>query len=366
MWLFIALRRTFTTETEHSFRRELLTTPAFLLMYTPHCSFCKALLPIWSDLGDRYENESSVIIAQVDCSLYDDICARFASSRGLPSLYTIKKGRTQVIRPERSMNAFVKIVEELKSTASSIQCARYPAEYDSTFPFFVFRSNNLSDEEVCTNLLRILSILPESQDRLYYESPAPNTSYIAHLTDSVSVEYFGRYTYSEMIRFTKDYLMTPFGYWRVDDGPISTRRFVFVVHEGGGVLQSFLPIAVARIREVVVGSLRYDDFRAVEPNVTFQTPAVFILNVRKSRFAIAEKVTSARFEELLDLVLRGRLEADARTRLPNLFPRLSDPLGSESEEVRLPRRIGKWVGIAIVLVVVFGIVIRRARVRKVE
>jgi hypothetical protein len=159
--------------------------------------------------------------------------------------------------------------------------------------------------------------------------------------------------------------MSPFGYWRVDDGPITTRRFLFVVHGGAGVLETFRPIATERGREFVVGALRYEDFHAEEPDVEVEVPAVLILNRRKERFAIVQNVRTAQeFGRVLERVIKGELEAEAKIRMPRLFPRLVD--GPTEQKVEMEKKgSGRgWVwavrgGGGIVVVVMIGLVVGR-------
>jgi thiol-disulfide isomerase/thioredoxin len=362
----LALTRILTDETQHLCVREFATVPAFLLMHSPSCGHCRAVLPLWEALAARYANESRVIVAQVDCGLHRGVCSRLAAQWGIPSFFVFKKGRGAEVRPERSLAAFAAIVEGLLRADLSVPCFRYPDEFEPAYPHFIFRSGDLPGAELCRHLQGIRRALPEAQDRLYYASPAPRTGYAAHLSEAVAVEYAGEYAYQHMVRFTKDYLMAPFGYWRVDDGPVSARRFVFVVHGGHDVVERFRPVAFDYIREFVVGGLRYEDFRAVEPNVTVQLPAVVVLNRESGRFAIVGGVATAdQFGRLLERVLAGKAEARGTTRLPNLFPRLVDGAAGGGRQGRAAGWYAGWAGLLLVAVLI-AVVLRRRRVPKQE
>jgi hypothetical protein len=102
--------------------------------------------------------------------------------------------------------------------------------------------------------------------------------------------------------------------------------------------------------------MRYEDFHASEPELALTVPAVVILDKRKARFAIVEKVeTAERFAEIIDQVMGGEMESHAKIRLPNLFPRLVDPPPDVEIYFSLFGK-GRWLWIVAALLVA-GVII---------
>jgi protein disulfide-isomerase A6 len=41
------------------------------------CGHCKALAPVWAELGEAFAGSSSVVIGDVDCTVEESICNDF-------------------------------------------------------------------------------------------------------------------------------------------------------------------------------------------------------------------------------------------------------------------------------------------------
>jgi hypothetical protein len=205
----------------------------------------------------------------------------------------------------------------------SIPCLIWPLEFDQKYPSFIYRSKVLPLEEVCRTLQQIAKFLPFLARNMYYDRNPTETSYTVMLNETTVVKYTGELFYPLMTRFTKDYSLEPFGMWRVDEGPMTLRRFGFVVYENQTTLKDFKPIAQDFVLDIVIGATHLVHFSELHPEMTFQLPAVFIMNRRKSGFLMREGVSDpADFAKLLAQVVKGELDAEMTMKLPQLFPKL--------------------------------------------
>jgi hypothetical protein len=53
---------------------------ALSLAWIHRCGHCKAIAPAWKELGDHYAGSSSVLIADVDCTVEEKLCSEFEVS----------------------------------------------------------------------------------------------------------------------------------------------------------------------------------------------------------------------------------------------------------------------------------------------
>ncbi|OCT61618.1 hypothetical protein XELAEV_18047646mg [Xenopus laevis] len=92
------------------------TTNTFIMFYAPWSQECKALFPIWEELGMTYENHKNVTIAKIDCTANDIklmVLDRYPYFRFFPAGSSTQSTR---YTGERTLSAFIEYLEhEMKS-----------------------------------------------------------------------------------------------------------------------------------------------------------------------------------------------------------------------------------------------------------
>jgi len=73
--------------TDKNFDSEVIKSGkgSIVKFFAPWCGHCKALRPTWDKLADKWANDDSVNVADVDCTVEDSLCSKF-EVRGYPTL----------------------------------------------------------------------------------------------------------------------------------------------------------------------------------------------------------------------------------------------------------------------------------------
>jgi len=64
---------------------------AFIKFLAPWWGHCKAMKPAWDKLGAEYKDSSSVVIADADCTVHQDLCQKY-DVKGYPTIKYYKDG----------------------------------------------------------------------------------------------------------------------------------------------------------------------------------------------------------------------------------------------------------------------------------
>lgn len=78
--------------TEENFAKHVSSGNHFVKFYAPWCSHCQRLAPTWEQLAKTLQNEETVSIAKIDCTVYRPICQDF-EVKGYPTLLWIEDGK---------------------------------------------------------------------------------------------------------------------------------------------------------------------------------------------------------------------------------------------------------------------------------
>nr|XP_021189096.2 thioredoxin domain-containing protein 5 homolog [Helicoverpa armigera] len=105
---------------EETFETFLEKELVFINYFAPWCAHCMQLSPLWLKLGERFQNETRVIIADVDCVQSKPIC-EMEKINGLPTLILYKdKKIVNVEHGGRPLESLITLVtEHLQDTNTS-------------------------------------------------------------------------------------------------------------------------------------------------------------------------------------------------------------------------------------------------------
>ena len=83
----------------------------FVKIYSPTCGHCKRMESDWNELANKYCNQSSVLIGQIDGSKYDTVLLRF-DLKGFPSVLLFEGANYYEYIGDRSMRSLDDFLKE--------------------------------------------------------------------------------------------------------------------------------------------------------------------------------------------------------------------------------------------------------------
>merc|ERR1712154_358214 len=84
--------------------------------YAPWCGHCKQLVPIWDELGEKYKDHETIVIAKMDSTANE---LEEVKVQGFPTIKLFKKGTNEIVdyNGDRTEEGFSKFLEELPAKA---------------------------------------------------------------------------------------------------------------------------------------------------------------------------------------------------------------------------------------------------------
>jgi len=78
--------------------------------YAPWCGHCKQLAPIWDELGEKYKDHETIVIAKVDSTANE---LEEVKVQGFPTIKLFKKGTNEIVdyNGDRTVAGFSKFLE---------------------------------------------------------------------------------------------------------------------------------------------------------------------------------------------------------------------------------------------------------------
>merc|ERR1711997_213177 len=79
--------------------------------YAPWCGHCKQLTPIWDELGEKYKDHESIVIAKMDSTANE---LEEVKVQGFPTIKLFKKGTNEIVdfNGDRTVEGFSKFLDE--------------------------------------------------------------------------------------------------------------------------------------------------------------------------------------------------------------------------------------------------------------
>ncbi|CAH1773728.1 unnamed protein product, partial [Owenia fusiformis] len=120
--------------TRETFSDAVTSTPHFVMFYAPWCGHCKRLAPTWDELAKKFNEEASIIIGKVDCTIETALCSD-QGVQGYPTLKFFNKATEGVkYKGQRQIPEFEKFMKESLKASAEKKEAEVPVATDEAPP----------------------------------------------------------------------------------------------------------------------------------------------------------------------------------------------------------------------------------------
>merc|ERR1711962_1394518 len=88
--------------------------------YAPWCGHCKQLAPIWDELGEKYKDHETIVIAKMDSTANE---LEEVKVQGFPTIKLFKKGTNEIVdyNGDRTEEGFSKFLEEASEAKAEVK-----------------------------------------------------------------------------------------------------------------------------------------------------------------------------------------------------------------------------------------------------
>merc|ERR1711994_303546 len=99
---------------QHLMSQEVALNPekdVLVEFYAPWCGHCKQLTPIWDELGEKYKDHETIVIAKMDSTANE---LEEVKVQGFPTIKLFKKGTNEIVdyNGDRTVEGFSKFLED--------------------------------------------------------------------------------------------------------------------------------------------------------------------------------------------------------------------------------------------------------------
>jgi hypothetical protein len=294
----LSLRMVITNENQPEMMRLSATIPVLGFFHTRRCGHCTVVEPVWANLTERYENDSSLLLVDCECTENLGACDKTSRMASFPTFLLIHNGNTAHIRIEnRTLENFVDIVEEIKGWNPEVPCQRWFNQTDR-YPYLVL---SWPDDEItaCNKLIELESRIPGFAYRMFLGKREDEMKVTFIMQKHDFQPYLGPLD-DEFISYANDYLHPSIGSWPVEESEtITHRRFGILIYNESSQLRSAQEFGRNQSANYAFTSMNLTTFLADYPQLAFEEddlPALAVFNTEKTSFVI---VLGASFDQKL-------------------------------------------------------------------
>ena len=308
LYLLLGLRMEVTEENADEYRSIVAKVPAFLFFYSERCGHCRHVHPTVTELGNKYENDTDILIAEFNCGRLP--CHNFTRVQYYPTFAIRYNGTTMKVRLERNLDAFIETVESVKSWDPNFKCRRYFNQSDD-YPFFII-SYNMEQAAACDELMKLQKRLSKAAEgKLLLAERTEKPRMLVSYDKQKAFEYEGSLDDANIVWFITDHLHTALGAWKVEKQwkLIRYRRVGFFVHTDDRQIHRatytantlFPKVAIARIS----GAEYQKEYPSFDPEK--DAPAFGLFSKDGSKYVLYKNVNfNTDFaKEITDLIDSG-------------------------------------------------------------
>jgi hypothetical protein len=313
--LALGLRMTITNDNLPEMKNLSESIPVFGFFHTRMCGHCLHVEPVWANLTELYENDTSILLVDSECNTHRQACDNISRMPSMPTFVLIYNNRTFHIRIEnRSVANFARIIEEVKDWNPALPCSRWFNQTNG-YPYLIV---SFPDDEVtsCNKLIELQWRIPSLHYRILLGKPDDGDK-VRFVKGKDMVRPWNGPLDDEFIAFAQDHLHPSIGFWPLEEGKqIVHRRLGLYIYNSSSEIKEGEDFAKNQSDNYAFTRMNLSAFQADYPEIVFEdddTPALAIFNREQTAFYLMKSV-------LFDLDMK-----DYFTEMVNAWD-LEDPL----------------------------------------
>jgi thiol-disulfide isomerase/thioredoxin len=275
--------------------------PIFIFCYSPYCNHCQEIKPRWYNLSEKYKDDPKILMVDVDCNSFYDICAKTFLSKVYPNFVRILKANPKVIHPHDSYDGLEERINELKALNMDELCERYPKQNKQRYPALVVSlKGNMST--CCSFIDKIVgddkSLIPV----LYAKDKQKEEKIEAYITHSVAFPMKKKFTLSNIKDFVNEYKTPNFGMVKWAEVLEKRRKILILIVKDQEQADNFENVAAANSEKIYWGRMsdkKYLEFTFSRIN-SDKLPAAMLSDESHSKYVLIHNVDPSNITEQLN------------------------------------------------------------------
>ena len=282
--------------------------PVFILFYSPYCGHCIRMHPAWISFMNKYENDTGILVAEVDCYNMRKVANKLARIDGYPTIMFVEKGVFTEVSVARTEEAFAKKAEELKTLFGTKTCKVISSSKEINYPAFLLRAkgNKTNSCVAVSNISRISGWDKKDFYVMVGENITQNM-FEFFVSENVSTLYNGNST-DDMIQFVKDLMVKNLDNWKLKDVLNNFRKIVYILYENGVDLVAFRSILNQNADRLLFGKIDIKKFNKKYSGIvnisSTDLPALMFYEKEENLFKLVPKLT--KFDDFNRAVVNAR------------------------------------------------------------
>jgi len=297
-------------------------TPVLIMCHTPWCSHCKKSLPIFRSLGEKFENNSKIVMGAIGCDLEKELCNKLSVSQ-YPSFVILYNGETKHVHSffsEKSLDDYIKRIISIENgdffDGSSCNTSTFP------FVFYQTKFDNSIPQNIIKNIMLFYPSIGKKSFCIQKNQSLNDNeiNIIVSLGKGVNVGLYGTNDYPSASYFLIQNSHAYFGEFSLSSIMNQDRPIVLLFTSKRNQINDFRNIALDYINDFVFVDSKYLSQYQIDTYFSLNKkdyPSALVLLPKASKFAILKNISSFHhLDSFLSMIKVGSISFSPYIRNP--------------------------------------------------
>ncbi|OHT11275.1 hypothetical protein TRFO_19376 [Tritrichomonas foetus] len=295
--------------------------PALVFAWAPWCPHCQRLFDTWAKIANKYKNDENVQVISINCTAESKLCQDLGV-RGYPSFFTHLSNTSNQVNVARTVDGISNMVESLK--VKYVNTKKFLQKLSkAAFPAFTFKLRESDDAslDIATRVCEDHGLIQDERFFINFDNDHQgNCQARAYITNDYFKIYQGKFTYSELSKFVRDFSIKPFDKWSFES-ILQTNR-LFAIPISMPAMYNYTNISKKFDSIVLFGdstSYPQDKLKKLFKITPEMLPSMVFLNMSSgSKFYVLQKGSEKKVHDFLQNVQNGNTVTFTDFDVPNL------------------------------------------------